>query len=166
MIGNSVANDGVMRSAEALGRALVDAGFRIINGGLGGVMEAASRGARSSAAWREGDVVGVIPGYDKSAVSEHVDVCVATGMGWARNVIIVASADVVIAVGGGSGTLSEIAFAWQLGKPVVALDTGDGWSHELAGRALDDRRNDVILRAELPIDAVRLAQEAVVRKGE
>lgn len=166
VIGNSVARADVERCAETLGRALVDAGFRIISGGLGGVMDAASRGARSSAAWRDGDVVGVIPGYDATAVSDHVDICVATGMGWARNVVIVASADVVIAIGGGSGTLSEIAFAWQLGKPIVALDLGEGWSHELAGRALDDRRGDVILRAETPEDAARLAWEVVSGKKD
>ena len=153
--------DAVLEAAEALGRALVDAGYRVITGGLGGVMEAASRGARSSPRWCDGDVIGVVPGYDAGAANPYVDVCIATGMGYARNVIVGSSADAVVAVLGGAGTLSEMALAWQLRKPVIALDLGAGWSHALAGRAIDDRRDDVVARTVDPLDAVAAVTAAL-----
>jgi uncharacterized protein (TIGR00725 family) len=124
-----------------------------VTGGLGGVMEAASRGAHSAKGYREGDVVGILPVSDGAAANELVDIAIPTGMGIARNVLVVATADAVVAVGGGSGTLSEIAVAWQLGKPIVALEL-EGWSGRLAGEAIDARRSDVIHRA-------RSAEEAV-----
>src|SRR5687767_8844991 len=88
-----------------LGRRAVEAGFRVATGGLGGVMTAVSEGARTAASYREGDVVGILPGLDKSAANPAVDVVIATGMGIARNLVLVGSADVVIAVDGGAGTL-------------------------------------------------------------
>lgn len=130
--------------AEALGRALVDAGFRLITGGLGGIMRAASRGARSSSRYRDGDVIGVLPGYDAASANGAVDVPIVTGLGHARNVVVVATADVVFAVGGQSGTLSEMALAWTIGRPVVCVGDTDGWAKALAGQALDGRREDVV----------------------
>lgn len=159
VIGNNVAPRGVQAAAAALGRGLVDAGFRILCGGLGGVMEAACRGARASARWTDGAIVGIIPGYDAAAANPYVDICIASGLGLARNVVLVASADAVVAVAGGAGTLAEMALAWQLGKPVIGLDVGLGWSRELAGRAIDDRRRDHIIPADSPDAAV----EAVIR---
>ena len=83
---------------------------------------------------------------------------VPTGMNYARNTILVAMAVVVVAVGGGGyGTLSEIALAWQHGKPIVTLDLGEGWSARLAGERLDHRRDDLLHRAESAEEAVRLA---------
>ena len=157
VIGGSESSGKAFDAAERLGEALVGAGFRIVTGGLGGIMLAASRGARSSPAWTEGTVVGVLPHYAASAANAFVDIAVPTGMGQARNVIVVAMADVVVAVGGGAGTLSEIAHAWQLGKPIVALDLGDGWGSRLAGQALDERRRDVVRRAPSVAQAVELA---------
>ena len=151
--------------AAQLGRAVVNSGCRVITGGLGGIMEAASRGAHQAERWSDGDVIGVIPGPDPSAANAYVDVCVATGLGLARNLVVVTSADVVVAVLGGSGTLSEIALAWQLGKPVVALDLGHGWSHELAGRAIDDRRTDLIERACSVEEAIGAVERAVGTPG-
>jgi uncharacterized protein (TIGR00725 family) len=145
---------GVLAAAAALGRGLVDAGFRVSCGGLGGVMEAVCRGARASARWTEGATVGILPGYDASAANPYVDVCIASGLGLARNVVLVGSADAVVAVGGGSGTLAEMALAWQLGKPLIALDVGFGWSHELAERTIDERRPGTIVRAAPPDAAV------------
>jgi uncharacterized protein (TIGR00725 family) len=78
-------------------------------------------------------------------------------MGIARNALVVRAADAVILVGGGSGTLSEAAFAWQLGKPVVALTPAGGWGARLAGARIDDRRGDQVLAAAEPREAVRLA---------
>jgi uncharacterized protein (TIGR00725 family) len=144
-----------------LGRAVVDAGFRLVSGGLGGVMEAASQGARSAAAYREGDIVAILPSYQGDSANAFADIVIPTGLGIARNVLVVASADVVIAVGGGSGTLSEIAIAWQLGKPIVALGAGAGWPAELGGRAIDDRRDDLIVAATSVAEAVARARELV-----
>ena len=124
-------------------------------------MSAACRGARESAAWREGVTVGVLPGLIAGDANPYVDVVIPTGLNFARNVVLVAMADVVIAMGGGSGTLSEIALAWQHGKPVIALDLGEGWSAQLAGTRLDDRRDDVLHPAATAEEAVALASELV-----
>jgi uncharacterized protein (TIGR00725 family) len=107
--------------AEEVGALLAEAGAVVVTGGLGGVMEAASRGAKS----RRGQTLGLLPGDDRSAANGWVDVAVATGMGEMRNALIVRSADGVVAVGGGPGTLSELGFALKTGKPVVGLATWD-----------------------------------------
>ncbi len=133
--------------ARALGTGIIDAGYRLVTGGREGVMLAACEGGRASARWREGDIVGVIQGYDPNEANEACDIVIPTGMGLARNIMVVSTADVVIAIGGGSGTLSEIALAWQLGRPIIALSPGDepsGWAHELAGRTIDKKRDDRI----------------------
>ena len=148
----------VQERAEALGRAAIDGGFRIVCGGLGGVMEAACRGARSSEHHVDGDVIGLLPGPDKEAANPHVDIVVPTDLGHARNVLVVATGDVVVAVGGGAGTLSELALAWQLGRPVIALADGDGWGARLSGTAVDDRRTDVVHPAADAASAVALAR--------
>ena len=135
----------------------MDAGYRIVCGGKGGVMAAAARGAHRSARATGSDVVGILPSTDGHDANPDVDVVIATGLGHARNVLVVASADVVVAVGGRSGTLSELALAWTLGKPVVALTAGGGWGERLAHRAVDDRREDVVVGA----DSVEQALAAV-----
>ncbi len=136
--------------AEAIGRLAMEAGFRIVTGGLDGVMEAASKGARTSPAWREGRVLGIIPSYDRAQANPWLDVVIASGAQLMRNVLVVASADCVAVVGGGTGTLSEIALAWQLGKPVLALASAGGWGQRLAGERLDHRRQDQVERFESP----------------
>lgn len=161
VVGGNAATPPLLAAAEAIGRGLVDAGFSVATGGLGGVMEAASRGARTSDAWTPGRVIGVLPGLLAEAANPYVDLALPTGMNYARNVLLVAMSDVIIAVDGGSGTLSEIALAWQHGKPIVALDQGDGWAARLAGERLDRRREDLIHRAATAEDAVRLAQTLV-----
>ncbi len=133
-------------TAEAVGRAVVDAGYRIATGGRSGVMEAASRGARSATAYREGDVIGILPGLDADEANAFVDIAIPTGLNHARNVVLVSMADAVVAVGGGAGTLSEIALAWTSNKPVIAL-SGHGWADRLGGERLDERRDDSIRRA-------------------
>lgn len=149
----------LLAAAEELGEALVQHGFRVATGGRGGVMEGASRGAHRASAYREGDVVGVLPSTEASQANPWVDIAVPTGMGHARNVILVSMADVVIAVGGGAGTLSEMAMAWQLGKPIVGLDLGEGWSARVANTSLDHRLRDPIHRATSPAEAARLARQ-------
>jgi uncharacterized protein (TIGR00725 family) len=107
--------------AEAVGRGVAARGAVLITGGLGGVMAAASKGARAAG----GLVVGVLPTGRAEDANPHVDVALVTGMGDARNVIVAGSADAAIAVGGRLGTLSEIAFALKRGIPVVGLGS---WS--------------------------------------
>ena len=107
--------------AEAVGRGLAEAGAVVVCGGLGGVMAAACRGAKSAG----GTTVGILPGEHRAEANEWVDVAVATGLGEARNVLVVRAADAVVAVGGEWGTLSEIAFAMKTGKPVVGVGTWD-----------------------------------------
>ncbi len=161
VIGAASPSERILEAAEALGQGLTDAGFRLVTGGLGGVMEAASRGARQAAGWTEGSIVGVIPGLSADQANPFVDIVVPTGMNYARNTLVVAMADVVIAAGGGSGTLSEIALAWQHGKPIICLDMGEGWSARVAGERLDERREDSLHRAPSAEAAVRLAVSLV-----
>jgi uncharacterized protein (TIGR00725 family) len=141
-------------AAERLGERLVDAGFRVLTGGLGGVMEAASRGARRSARYRPGDTVGLLPGDFAADANPSVDVALPTGLGELRNGLV-ARADALVAVGGGAGTLSEIALAWTLGRLVVALRAG-GWSERVADAAVDPRTRF----ASIPDDRVFGASSA------
>lgn len=150
-------------ACERLGAELVEAGFRVVTGGLGGVMSAVSKGARRSSAWQEGRVIGILPGYDAEAANPYVDIAIPTGMQLGRNVLVVSMADVVVAVAGGSGTLSEIAMAWQLGKPVVALTTAGDWAEALAGQVLDHRQAAPIKAATSVDDVIRLVKEAALR---
>jgi uncharacterized protein (TIGR00725 family) len=157
VVGGHSASAGLLEQAQDIGRGLVDHGFRVATGGLGGVMEAALRGARSSQAVQDGSTIGILPGLVAAEANPHVDIAIPTGMNYARNTVLVAMSDVVVAIGGGAGTLSEIALAWQHNKPIVALDSGEGWSSRLAGETLDPRRKDRVHRAESAQDAVELA---------
>jgi uncharacterized protein (TIGR00725 family) len=107
--------------AEDVGRLIAERGAILVCGGLTGVMEAACRGAKSAG----GTTVGILPSTNRREANRYVDVAIATGMGEMRNALIVRSADVLIAVGGEYGTLSEIAFALKSGTPVVGLGTWD-----------------------------------------
>ena len=108
-------------SAEAVGRGLAERGAIVVCGGLGGVMEAACRGAREAG----GTTVGILPGLDRGAANRYVDVALPTGLGEARNALVVRAADALIAVGGGYGTLSEVALALKGGKRVIGLGSWD-----------------------------------------
>lgn len=121
VVGPAEAGPEVEEQAAAVGRALAGAGAVVVCGGLSGVMAAACRGAKEAG----GTTLGILPGTDRSAANPWVDVAVATGMGEARNALVVRSADAVVALGGGYGTLSEIALALKTGRPVVGLGTWD-----------------------------------------
>jgi uncharacterized protein (TIGR00725 family) len=125
-------------AAEEVGRGLGSAGATVVCGGLGGVMAAACRGTRSGG----GLTVGLLPGGSRRDANRWVDVAIPTGLGEARNALVVRSADVVVAVGGAYGTLSEIALALKAGTPVVGLRT---WAI------------DGVQSAASPEEAVRLA---------
>jgi uncharacterized protein (TIGR00725 family) len=147
VIGKGTSDAELESLAEEVGRRLAEAGVVVVCGGLGGVMDAASRGARAAG----GDVIGILPSSDPADANEHVTHAVATGMGEARNVAVAASGDAVIAIGGEWGTLAEIAFARRFGRPVVALG---GWSVSGAGPMAGAPG---IRRAESAAQAVELA---------
>lgn len=126
------------RLAEELGRCLVDNGYRVVTGGLHGVMEAASKGAASSDKHQNGDILGILPGFDPTQANTYVDICIPTGLDMSRN-SVVANVDAVVAIGGGAGTLSEIAHAWSLFRLVIAYRDLSGWSGKLADTKIDER---------------------------
>ncbi len=113
VVGNASVTPGSPRErlAEEVRRRVVDASRRLVTGGLGGVMAAASRGARRSGAWTDGTIIGVLPGTDPSQANPWVDVPLCTGLDHGRS-RIVAQSDTAMAIGGGAGTPTELAFAW------------------------------------------------------
>ena len=119
VVGPGEASPDELHAAEEVGAGLAEAGAVVVTGGLGGVMEAACRGARS----RRGRTLGILPGDDRDAANGWVEIAVATGLGELRNGLVVRAADAVVAIGGGHGTLSEVALALKLGRPVVGLGT-------------------------------------------
>ena len=147
VIGAAEASADEEQAAEAIGRLLAEAGCLLVCGGLGGVMAAACRGAKQAG----GRTIGILPGDTRREANPWVDVAIPTGMGEGRNLLVVRASDAVIAVGGEFGTLSEIALALKLERPVVGLST---WSITREGLSVDP-----LLRAATPEDAVRLALE-------
>jgi len=121
VIGGRRVEKRLLLEAENVGRLIAKKNVVLVCGGLGGVMEAVSRGARAEG----GITVGILPQEHKRDANEYIDIPLATGLGIGRNVIIVRTADALIAIGGEYGTLSEIAFALQLGKPVAGIETWD-----------------------------------------
>jgi uncharacterized protein (TIGR00725 family) len=121
VIGGRKVEKRLLLEAEKVGRYIARRDCVVVCGGLGGVMEAVSKGAREEG----GLTVGIIPQEHKKSVNDYIDIPVVTGLGIGRNVIIARTADAVIAIGGEYGTLSEIAFALQMGKPVVGIETWD-----------------------------------------
>lgn len=159
VIGNArITHAGQEELARQLGQALMVAGFRLVTGGLGGVMAAVSEGARASPAWEDGRIIGVVPSYQHAEANAFCDVVIPTGAQVGRNLIVVATGHVVVAVGGGAGTLSEMALAWQLKRPVIALGSW-GWSGRLSGEALDHRQEGVVHGAASVEHAVSLCGE-------
>ena len=124
--------------ATSLGQRLVDRNYRIITGGLGDLPRAIAEGASRSKQYHNGDLIAILPGFDPKEAGEYIDIVIASGLDQARN-MIVANSDAVVAIGGGAGTLSEIAFAWSLKRLVLAYRV-EGWSGRLAGTRIDSRR--------------------------
>lgn len=121
VIGGNRCDHRVASVAEELGRKIAGLGAKLVCGGLKGVMEAASKGAREAG----GQTIGILPGDDKKDANPYIDISIPTGLGYARNILVVRTADVIVALPGEYGTLSEIALALQIGKPVVGINTWD-----------------------------------------
>ena len=133
--------------AEALGQALVDNGYRIIHGGRGGIMKAVAKGARRSARYHDGAMIAVLPGFDPAGANEYSELALPTGLDTYRNFLI-ANAEAVVAIGGGAGTLSEMAMAWILKRMVIGYAVA-GWSGRLADQRIDEKK-----RVDWPDDRV------------
>ncbi len=142
VIGGGQCSASEAKLAEAVGRELAKRGAILVCGGLGGVMEAACKGASSEG----GVTIGILPGDNYQAANPHVQIPIVTGLGYARNIAVVKSAQAVIAIGGNYGTLSEISHALQSGIPVIGLNT---WSLSKNGQ-LDNS----IIPAQNPTEAV------------
>lgn len=139
VIGAGQASPALRKIARLVGQEIARQGATLACGGLAGVMEAACQGAKEEG----GSTIGILPGSDKSEANRFVDIPIVTGLSYARNLVLVRTSDAIIAVGGGFGTLSELAFALKLGKPVVAIDS---WAV-----------SDKIITAKDAVEAVALA---------
>jgi len=142
VIGGNEPSKEEARIAEEVGRELARRGAILVCGGLGGVMEAACRGAQSEG----GVTIGILPGESRQAANRYVQIPIVTGIGYARNLAVVKSAQAVIAIGGSYGTLSEISHALQSGIPVIGLNT---WSLSKNGQ-----QDNSIIPAQNPVEAV------------
>jgi uncharacterized protein (TIGR00725 family) len=148
VIGGARCTPEVDACAEQVGGEVARSGAILVCGGMGGVMEAASRGARLAG----GVTVGILPGLDRESANPYITVAIPTGLGEARNALVVRASDGLIAIDGSYGTLSEIALGLQLGRPIVGLDT---WKIDAP-----------IIRVSNPLDAVhRLLEELGVQNS-
>ncbi|MBA7704866.1 hypothetical protein ES703_113689 [subsurface metagenome] len=147
VIGGSQPTSKETKVAEEVGRLLARQGAILVCGGLGGVMEAACKGASSEA----GMTIGILPGDSRQAANSYVQIPIATSLGYARNAAVVKSAQAVIAIGGSYGTLTEIGYALQSGIPVIGLNT---WAI-----SRNSKLDNSIIPAESPAEAVKKALE-------
>jgi uncharacterized protein (TIGR00725 family) len=145
VIGSASCSEQVAALSREVGREIARRGAMLVCGGRGGVMEAACQGAKEEG----GATIGILPGTDRGEANPYVDVPVVTGLGEARNAIVVRTADAVVAISGGYGTLSEIGLALKMGRPVVGLGT---WELSQGGQAVG-----AIVEAGTPAQAVELA---------
>lgn len=145
VIGAGECSDDVYKLAEEVGERIAKAGAVLVCGGLGGVMEAASKGAKKEG----GTTIGILPGIDKSQANPYIEFPIATGLGEGRNLLVIRNSDVVIALPGEYGTLSEIGFCLKLGKPIIGLFTWDV--------------SEDIIKAKNPEEAIRIALGKVIK---
>ncbi|HEY92253.1 MAG TPA: TIGR00725 family protein [Dehalococcoidia bacterium] len=151
VIGGSEPSAEETRLAESVGRELANQGAILVCGGLGGVMEAACKGAYSAG----GITIGILPGDSRHAANPYVQIPIVTGIGYARNITVVKSAQAVIAIGGSYGTLSEISHALQSGIPVIGLNT---WS-----LSRNSQLDNSIILAQSPTEAVNKALDLATK---
>jgi uncharacterized protein (TIGR00725 family) len=151
VIGAGDAPPEVLALAYRVGVEIGARGATLICGGRGGVMEAAARGAKEHAA----HTIGILPGYDPRDANAHIEFVIASGLGEARNAVVIGSADAVVALAGEGGTLAEIGFALKLGRPLIALRA---WPH-IEGIAHADEPEAAVA------EAVRMARLALARRA-
>ena len=140
VIGDALADGEKYAFCHKLGRMLAGMAAVVITGGRTGVMEAVCKGAYEAGAI----TVGILPGTYTGEANSYCRVVIPTGMGHGRNILTILPADVVIAVGGKAGTLSEMGFAWIHNKPIIAVKNFGGWAEKLAGKKIDERRTEPV----------------------
>lgn len=128
---------------KALAHELVSHGYRTVTGGLGSLQRAVHEGAKSNEQHTDCDTIVLLPGFDPGPAVGYADVIIPTGLDAYRNAMV-ANAEVVVAIGGGAGTLSEMAFAWQFKRPIIAIGK-EGWADRLAGESIDHRPQSSVL---------------------
>lgn len=143
----------IYKVAEKIGELVAENGGILVTGGKGGVMEAACKGAKQ----KSGITVGVVKGKKRKTANRFVDVEVVSGMeGCGEETILVLMCDGVVAIGGGAGTLQELAIAYRNRRPIVALKNLPGWAEKLANSYLDERKKTKIIEAETPQQAIKI----------
>jgi uncharacterized protein (TIGR00725 family) len=150
--------EATMRAAHEVGKLVAAGGGVVVSGGLGGVMAAASKGAKEAG----GVTVGFLPSMDRASANPYVDIVLPTGLGRARNLLTARGCDALIMIGGGCGTLNELTVAYAEGRPVVVLRGSGGWSDRIEqvlyeGHYLDERKTVAVSFADSPADVVALA---------
>ncbi len=131
-------------TAYQIGRYIAKKGWVLISGGRSGIMEAASKGANDE----HGLVIGILPEHSPRNANKYCNIVIPTGIGYARNMVNVLSGDVIVSIGGKSGTLSELAYAWQFRKPVICCKFTGGWSEKIAQSPIDDRQGSELFTAD------------------
>ena len=161
VIGASEIDKDIREKTIEIGRLIAKNNYAIVCGGLSGVMEAVCKGAKQEG----GFTIGIIPSAEKSNANKYVDLVIPVPFSQARNIIVVLTGDVCLAISGNAGTLSEISFAWIYLKPIVALTEVDGWSSKIANQKLDDRRSDMIYGVKTPQEAIKKINELIKKSG-
>lgn len=156
----------IYKLAEEVGKEIAKSGAVLLTGGRNGVMEAASKGAKSA----NGLVVGILPGDDTKVANEFVDIPITTGLGFDyRSLVLVHSSDAIIMISGGNGTLGELSTAYLNRRPVIILQTSGGWAGRICdvayeGKYLDERKNTALDFAYTAKDAVKIAIKRINQK--
>lgn len=161
VIGDTRADNAEYEFAEKLGMYLGSKGYVVITGGRSGIMEAVNKGAFEAG----GITIGIIPGADFSQANSWCSVVFPTDLGHARNSITALSADVIISIGGKAGTLTELGFGWIFNKPIISVSQFGGWSAELSGKQIDDRRSDNIIDVD-SFEALKVELEKIANDSQ
>lgn len=157
IIGDSNTNEKNLKIAFEIGTQIAKKKWILICGGKTGVMESACKGSNENG----GMTIGIVPETDFNAANKYCKVVIPTGMGYARNSIVALSGDVIVMIGGKTGTLNECSFAWFSNKPIIALTSVEGWSKKVAGQFLDDRRDKPIFSAETAEEVIELIESLI-----
>ena len=149
-------NQKIYKYAYELGSLIAKQGFILVTGGKGGIMEEASRGAKEE----NGVTVGIVKGSNRNVANKYVDVEIIsnTASGGEENILVL-SCDALVAIGGGAGTLQELAFAYRCGRPIIALTGVGGFSSKFAGQFLDERETIKITKTKDPKSAINLLKK-------
>ncbi len=155
VIGASEIDKEIEDKTIEIGRLIAKNNYAVVCGGLSGVMEAICKGAKEEG----GFTIGIIPHTEKGLANKYVDIVIPCPFSQARNIVVVLTGDLCLAISGKAGTLSEICFAWIYDKPIVALSSVQGWSSKIANQKLDNRRNDMIYGVSTPLEAINKINE-------